>query len=129
MTSKLHNFYKRFVYTIYHINKNDQEIKVMTFLCMVHGSHVLSLVYVLSKIFSFRCTGLSKSEFTFIGIIFLILQYIIFYRPNEWKKFFKEFENESKSKRENGSFLVWFYIVVSMFLPIIIPVIYHEFIK
>ena len=123
MISRIQKFYRYFVYRIYHINNNDPSMKVIMFICMVHGSHVLSGLFILSIIFSFDYSGLDKSEVSLLALLFCLLQLFIFYNPNKWKTYFKEFENESKEERRKGTILVWSYIIVSLALPIILPVI------
>ena len=129
MISRIQKFYRYFVYRIYHINNNDPSMKVIMFICMVHGFHVLSGLFILSIIFSFDYSGLDKSEVSLLALLFCLLQLFIFYNPNKWKTYFKEFENESKEERRKGTILVWSYIIVSLALPIILPVIWFTYFR
>lgn len=129
MISRIQKFYRYFVYRIYHINNNDPSMKVIMFICMVHGSHVLSGLFILSIIFSFDYSGLDKSEVSLLALLFCLLQLFIFYNPNKWKTYFKEFENGSKEERRKGTILVWSYIIVSLALPIILPVIWFTYFR
>ncbi len=129
MISRIQKFYRYFVYRIYHINNNDPSMKVIMFICMVHGSHVLSGLFILSIIFSFDYSGLDKSEVSLLALLFCLLQLFIFYNPNKWKTFFKEFENETKEERRKGTILVWSYIIVSLALPMILPVIWFTYFR
>ena len=129
MTSRIQKFYRYLVYKIFHFNNDSPEINVMVILGMIHGSHVLSCLFILSIIFSFDYSGLDKSEVSLLALIFFAIQFLIFFRPNKWKTYFKEFENESKEEKRKGSFLVWGYIIFTMSLPIIIPVIWDAFFR
>ena len=129
MISRIQKFFRYFVYRIYHINNNDPDMKVISFICLVHGSHILSCLFILSIIFSFDYSGLDKSEVSLLALLFCLLQLFIFYNPNKWKTYFKEFENESKEERRKGSFLVWSYIIVSLALPMFLPVIWFTYFK
>ena len=129
MISRIQKFYQYFVYRIYHINNNDPSMKVILFICMVHGSHVLSGLFILSIIFSFDYSGLDKSGVSLLALLFCLLQLFIFYNPNKWKTYFKEFENETKEERRKGTILVWSYIIVSLALPIILPVIWFTYFR
>ena len=129
MISRIQKFYRYFVYRIYHINNNDPSMKVIMFICMVHGSHVLSGLFILSIIFSFDYSGIDKSEVSLLALLFCLLQLFIFYNPNKWKTFFKEFENETKEERRKGTIRVWSYIIVSLALPIILPVIWFTYFR
>ena len=130
MISKIQKFYRYFVYRIYHINKNNPEMKVISFIGMVHGSIVLAVLIILDILFDIGFPPkLEKSEWYLLALLFFALQFLIFFRPNKWKTYFKEFENESKEERRNGSFLVWGYLIFSLSLPIIIPVIWDAFFR
>ena len=129
MISKIQKFYRYFVYRIYHVNNHEPEINVMVILGMIHGSHVLSCLFILSIIFSFDYSGLDKSEVSLLALIFFAIQFLIFFRPNKWKTFFKEFENETKEERRKGTIRVWSYIIVSLALPIILPVIWFTYFR
>lgn len=129
MTSRIQKFYRYLVYRIFHFNNDSPEINVMVILGMIHGSHVLSCLFILSIIFSFDYSGLDKSEVSLLALIFFAIQFLIFFRPNKWKTFFKEFENETKEERRKGTILVWSYIIVSLALPIILPVIWFTYFR
>ena len=129
MISRIQRFYRYFVYRIYHINNNDPDMKVISFIFMVHTAHAMSCLFILSIIFSFDYSGLDKSEVSLLALLFCFLQLFIFFKPNKWKTYFKEFENESKEERRKGSFLVWSYIIVSLALPMILPVIWFTYFK
>ena len=129
MISRIQRFYRYFVYRIYHINNNDPDMKVISFIFMVHTAHAMSCLFILSIIFSFDYSGLDKSEVSLLALLFCFLQLFIFFKPNKWKTYFKEFENESKRERRKGSFLVWGYLIFSLSLQILIPVIWDAFFK
>ena len=129
MISRIHKFYRYLVYRIFHFNNDSPEINVMVILGMIHGSHVLSCLFLLSIIFSFDYSGLDKSEVSLLALLFFATQFLIFFRPSKWKTYFKEFENESKEERRKGSFLVWSYIIVSLALPMFLPVIWFTYFK
>ena len=101
----------------------------MVILGMIHGSYVLSCLFILSIIFPFDYPDLDKSEVYILALIFFAIQFLIFFRPNKWKTYFKEFENESKEERRKGSFLVWGYLIFSLSLQILIPVIWDAFFR
>ena len=121
MISRIQRFYRYLVYRIFHFNNDSPEINVMVILGMIHGSYVLSCLFLLSIIFSFDYSGLDKSEVSLLALLFFATQFLIFFRPSKWKTYFKEFENESKEERRKGSFLVWGYIISTTFSPIYIP--------
>ena len=129
MISRIQKFYRYFVYRIFHVNNDGPEINVIVILGMIHGSYVLSCLFILSIIFPFDYPNLDKSEVYILALLFFALQFLIFFRPNKWKTYFKEFENESKEERRKGSFLVWGYLIFSLSLPIIIPVIWDAFFR
>ena len=129
MISKIHKFYRYLVYRIYHINNNDPEMKVISFIFLVHAAHAFSILFILSIIFPFDYPDLDKSEVYILVLLFFALQFLIFFRPSKWKTYFKEFENESKEERRKGSFLVWSYIIVSLALPMFLPVIWFTYFK
>jgi hypothetical protein len=101
----------------------------MVILGMIHGSYVLSCLFILSIIFPFDYPDLDKSEVYILALLFFATQFLIFFRPSKWKTYFKEFENESKGERRKGSFLVWGYLIFSLSLQILIPVIWDAFFK
>lgn len=129
MISKIQKFYRYFVYRIYHVNNHEPEINVMVILGMIHGSYVLSCLFILSIIFPFDYPDLDKSEVYILALLFFATQFLIFFRPSKWKTYFKEFENESKEERRKGSFLVWGYLIFSLSLQILIPVIWDAFFR
>ena len=129
MISKIHKFYRYFVYRIYHINNNDPEMKVISFIFLVHAAHAFSILFILSIIFPFDYPDLDKSEVYLLVLLFFALQFLIFFRPSKWKTYFKEFENESKEEKRKGTILVWGYIIFSTFSPIYIPVIWDAFFR
>ena len=105
-------------------------MKVMMFICIVHSSLVLSSLIILDIIFNIGYPhDLDKSEWTLLVLLFFALQFLIFFRPNKWKTYFKEFENESKKEKRKGTILVWGYIIFSTFSPIYIPVIWDAFFR
>jgi len=55
-------------------------------------------------------------------LVFGLLHFIIFYKPQKWEEYFKEFENEAKEERLKGSFLVWGYMIVSLIMPFVIGI-------
>ena len=129
MISRIQKFYRYLVYRIYHINNNDPEMKVISFIFMVHSSLVLSFFIILDINFDIFPPGFDKSDMSLLALLFFAIQFLIFFRPNKWKTYFKEFENESKEERQKGSFLVWGYLIFSLSLPIIIPVIWDAFFR
>lgn len=129
MISRIQKFYRYFVYRIYHINNNDPEMKVISFIFMVHAAHVFSILFILSIIFPFDYPDWDKSEVYILVLLFFALQFLIFFRPSKWKTYFKEFENETKEEKRKGSFLVWGYIIFSLSLPILIPVIWDAYFR
>ena len=129
MISKIQKFYRYFVYRIFHFNNDSPEINVMVILGMIHGSYVLSCLFILSIIFPFDYPDLDKSEVYILALLFFALQFLIFFRPSKWKTYFKEFENESKEEKRKGTILVWGYIIFSTFSPIYIPVIWDAFFR
>lgn len=129
MISKIQKFYRYFVYRIYHVNNHEPEINVMVILGMIHGSYVLSCLFILSIIFPFDYPNFDKSEVYILALLFFATQFLIFFRPSKWKTYFKEFENESKEERRKGSFLVWGYLIFSLSLQILIPVIWDAFFR
>ena len=130
MISKIHKFYRYFVYRIYHFNNDSPEINVMVFLGLVHGSIVLAVLIILDILFDIGFPpNLDKSEWYLLALLFFVLQFLIFFRPSKWKTYFKEFENESKEEKRKGTILVWGYIIFSSFSPIYIPVIWDAFFR
>ncbi len=129
MTSRIQKFYRYLVYRIFHFNNDSPEINVMVILGMIHGSYVLSCLFILSIIFPFDYPDLDKSEVYILALLFFATQFLIFFRPSKWKTYFKEFENESKEERRKGSFLVWGYLIFSLSLQILIPVIWDAFFR
>ncbi|MBE6327228.1 MAG: hypothetical protein E7077_09275 [Bacteroidales bacterium] len=130
MISKIHKFYRYFVYRIFHFNNDSPEINVMVFLGMVHGSIVLAVLIILDILFDVGFPpNLDKSEWYLLALLFFALQFLIFFRPSKWKTYFKEFENESKEEKRKGTILVWGYIIFSSFSPIYIPVIWDAFFR
>ena len=104
-------------------------MKVISFIFLVHAAHAFSILFILSIIFPFDYPDLDKSEVYLLVLLFFALQFLIFFRPNKWKTYFKEFENESKEEKRKGSFLVWSYIIVSLALPMFLPVIWFTYFK
>lgn len=129
MTSRIQKFYRYLVYRIFHFNNDGPEINVIVILGMIHGSYVLSCLFLLSIIFPFDYPDLDKSEVYILALLFFAIHFLIFFRPSKWKTYFKEFENESKEERRKGSFLVWGYLIFSLSLPILIPVIWDAFFR
>ena len=130
MISRIQKFYRYLVYRIFHINNNDPEIKVISFIGMVHGSIVLAVLIILDILFDIGFPpNLDKSEWYLLALLFFALQFLIFFRPSKWKTYFKEFENESKEEKRKGTILVWGYIIFSTFSPIYIPVIWDAFFR
>ena len=129
MISRIQKFYRYFVYRIFHVNNDGPEINVIVILGMIHGSYVLSCLFLLSIICPFDYPDLDKSEVYILALLFFATQFLIFFRPNKWKTFFKEFENETKEERRKGTILVWSYIIVSLALPIILPVIWFTYFR
>ena len=130
MISRIQKFYQYLVYRIFHFNNDSPEINVMVFLGMVHGSIVLAVLIILDILFDIGFPpNLDKSEWYLLALLFFALQFLIFFRPDKWKTYLKEFENESKEERRKGSFLVWSYIIVSLALPMFLPVIWFTYFK
>ncbi len=129
MISRIQKFYRYFVYRIYHINNNDPEMKVISFLFMVHGSLILSFFIILDINFDIFPPGLNKSHVSLLALLFFAIHFLILFRPSKWKTYFKEFENETKEEKRKGSFLVWGYIIFTMSLPILITVIWDAFFR
>ncbi len=130
MISRIHKFYRYFVYRIFHFNNDSPEINVMVFLGMVHGSIVLAVLIILDILFDIGFPpNLDKSEWYLLALLFFALQFLIFFRPSKWKTYFKEFENESKEEKRKGTILVWGYIIFSSFSPIYIPVIWDAYFR
>lgn len=115
-------FYRYLIYRIYHINNNDPDIKVVTLLCIIHSAHLFTCMYLILGIFSINLFTFNKLELFIAYILFLALHYYIFYKPQKWEEYFKEFENETKEERLKGSFLVWGYMTVSLMMPFIIVI-------
>lgn len=120
--TKLRRFYRYLIYRIYHINNNDPEIKVIALLCIIHSFHLLTCMYLILGVFSINLFVLGKTELCTLILLFLALHYFIFYKPQKWEEYFKEFENETKKERLKGSFLVWGYMTLSLMMPFIIVI-------
>ena len=123
--STLFRFHRYFVYRIYHINNNDPAIRVFLLLTMVHMCHLLTLNFIVTEIFSVDYVWSNTALIVFFSI-FSILHYFLFYKPEKWIEYTKEFENETKDDKRKGSVLVWGYLVLSLMLPIFLPVIYYS---
>ena len=122
MISRIQKFYRYFVYRIYHINNNDPEIKVIMLLCIIHSFHLFTCMYLILGLFSTNLFVLNKMELFVAYLLFLALHYFIFYKPQKWEEYFKEFESETKKERLKGSFLVWGYMTVSLMMPFAIVI-------
>lgn len=120
--TKLRKFYRYLIYRIYHINDNDPEIKVIMLLCIIHSFHLFTCMYLILGLFSTNLFVLNKMELFVAYLLFLALHYFIFYKPQKWEEYFKEFENETKKERLKGSFLVWGYMAVSLMMPFAIVI-------
>lgn len=130
MISRIQKFYRYFVYRIFHVNNDGPEINVIVILGMIHGSILLAVLIILDILFDIGFPpNLDKSEWYLLALLFFAFQFLIFFRPSKWKTYFKEFENETKEERRKGSFLVWGYLIFSLSLPIIIPVIWDAFFR
>lgn len=121
----IQKFHRYFVYRMYHINDNDPDIRVLFLLTMVHMCHLLTLNFIVTEFLSFDYI-LTKTELILFLSFFFILHYILFYKPEKWKEYTKEFENETKEEKRKGAVLVWGYLIVSLILPIFLPVIYYS---
>ncbi|MEE1260057.1 MAG: hypothetical protein U0K66_07730 [Paludibacteraceae bacterium] len=120
--SKFLRFYRYFIYRIYHINNNDPDLRVVGILAFVHMAHIFTLSLVISELFSIRLFTIEKPELYIFLLVFGLLHFIIFYKPQKWEEYFKEFENEAKEERLKGSFLVWGYMIVSLIMPFVIGI-------
>lgn len=120
--AKIRKFYRYLIYRIYHINNNDPDLKVIGLLTLLHSSHVFTCMYLVLGLFSIDLFILEKSEFFIIYILFFALHYFLFYKPQKWEEYFKEFEKETKEERLKGSFLVWGYMIVSWMMPFAIVI-------
>ena len=122
----IQKFHRYFVYRMYHINDNDPDIRVIFLLIFIHFAHVLTFFFLALEFLSFNLYVFSKIELILLMTLFIILHYILFYKPEKWKEYTKEFENETKEEIRKGSVLVWGYLIVSLMLPIFLPVIYYS---
>ena len=77
MISRIQKFYRYFVYRIYHINNNDPEMKVISFIFMVHSSLVLSFFIILDINFDIFPPGFDKSDMSLLALLFFALQFLI----------------------------------------------------
>ena len=85
-------------------------------------AHISTLSLVVSELFSIRLFTIEKPALYILLLIFALLHFFLFYKPQKWEDYFKEFENESKEERLKGSFLVWGYIIVSLMMPFAIVI-------
>ena len=130
MISRIQKFYRYFVYRIFHVNNDGPEINVIVILGMIHGSILLAVLIILDILFDIGFPPiLDKSEWYLLALLFFVFQFLIFFRPNKWKTYFKEFENETKEERRKGTIRVWSYIIVSLALPMILPVIWFTYFR
>lgn len=120
--TKLRRFYRYLIYRIYHINNNDSDLKVLGILTFIHTSHIFTCMFLALWLFSIDLFNFEKIELFIISILFFALHYYLFYKPQKWEEYFKEFENESKEERLKGSFLVWGYMIVSLIMPFAIGI-------
>lgn len=120
--TKLRRFYRYLIYRIYHINNNDPDLKVLGILTFIHTSHIFTCMFLALWLFSIDLFNFEKIELFIISILFFALHYYLFYKPQKWEEYFKEFENETKKERVKGSFLVWGYMIVSLIMPFVIGI-------
>lgn len=120
--TKLRRFYRYLIYRIYHINNNDPDLKVLGILTFIHTSHIFTCMFLALWLFSIDLFNFEKIELFIISILFFALHYYLFYKPQKWEEYFKEFENEAKEERLKGSFLVWGYMIVSLIMPFVIGI-------
>ena len=80
----IQKFHRYFVYRMYHINDNDPDIRVIFLLIFIHFAHVLTFFFLALEFLSFNLYVFSKIELILLMTLFIILHYILFYKPEKW---------------------------------------------
>lgn len=114
--------YRYLIYKLYSWalkKKNDTPIfNVIITLTAVHYFQLLLLYCILLKAYDmYNVFSVDNSLLVGIfSILFLLLNYLVFYNKERWLAYMKEFENENKRESKKGTFYVLCYLIGSIVL-------------
>ena len=122
-------FYRYLIYSMTkHYSKNsDSLFKVIMMVSMVHGLQFLTLISILSFVFEISFPSIFDSKIVFypIAIIFLGLNFLVFYDKNKVKLYFDEFEQSETKYKKRLNFFVILYVFGSVILFFVhLPLLY-----
>lgn len=108
-------FYRYLIYRLYHFREDTPVINTILILSLVHAYQILTVFVVIGAITHFDVQmNLSGYRPYLYSILFIVLNFLLFYNKKKWKTYRVEFEKESPTQRKIGLVLVLFYLIGSI---------------
>ncbi len=99
--------------------ENDTPVANVVFtMCIVHYFQIFTAYMILRKIFNFPdfILEINRLYVGFFIVGFFVLYYFLFFNKDKWESYARQVEQGDGRKRKRGKFLVWLYLVGSIFL-------------
>ncbi|MBP3244099.1 MAG: hypothetical protein J6M59_03200 [Bacteroidaceae bacterium] len=108
-------FYRYLIYRLYHFREDTPVINTILILSLVHAYQILTAFVVFGAITPFDVQmNLSGYRPYLYSILFIVLNFLLFYNKKKWETYRVEFEKESSTRRKIGLVLVLFYLIGSI---------------
>ncbi len=113
------NFYKHIIYRMYRYaletkNSTPEESVVMT-LMFLHFMQLLTVTMMIPRLYEIINPGNKIGLILFLFFFYFLIRKLI-YNKSKWASYLKEFENESPLEKRKGFWIVFVFIVGTIFL-------------
>lgn len=113
-------FYRYLIYKLYSkgLRKvgNAQITNVILTLTLTHFIQLMILYSIASRFIPSIILRLDKLYIGLFFIVFIFLNYYLFYNKEKWESYLNEFKNENDKESSKGTFLVFAYLIGTVLL-------------
>lgn len=118
-------FYRYLIYRLYHFRDDTPVVNVMITLTVVHLFIILNILFIINEFTTFKVwPDFTTFKPQLFVILFIILNYLLFYNKKKWVIYDNEFKNETPKQKKIGLIFVLLYLIGIIIISFIFLICY-----